>query len=408
MATRSRKIFTGNFPGGTITWIPYNSQADGYKGIAKFSQDMTDTIGDGRKDHPLRIVTAKAISCVPLSGQALNSSGVPTVSCSGYIPSGFAHATQGSYLSPSNGASFHVPKVLSRANPSRPYVDAGVFLGELRDFPAMGRAIWQTANRLYREMPRHLSTRERLDAAFKRSAKEVITNADEHFIANQFGWLPFVSDIYKFIDVGGIVEMRAKELQALQQRGSNSRTTRLETLQSNSMSDITVESLFMFVKGPLKRSFRTEVWGSARFSLDVDSPLKTASADQIKALAQRSVMGLTVDQSTAWNLMPWSWLIDWASNIGDWVDSTRNIVGAHPKGSVCIMTKKSIAAEVRTRIPANWPMSGGVISYLQMDRRRDVFSPGTLPEVSFQILSGRQSAILSSLMTLRAKRSYGS
>lgn len=405
MATRIRKIFTGTFPGGTKTWLANGTQTEGAKSITRFLQEMTDVIDDGRKDHPLRITTAKAISCIPLSGEALNSSGLPVVACNSYIPSGFAYATQGSYLSPSNGASFHVPKVLSRANPSRPYVDTGVFLGELRDFPGMGRAIWQTANRLYKEMPRHLSTRERLDAAFKRSAKEVITNADEHFIANQFGWLPFVSDIYKYIDVGGIVEQRAQELKSLSQRGSNSRTTRLETLQANSESTVSVETHQMILRGSLKRSTRTEVWGSARFSLDANSPLKTASADQIKALAQRSVMGLTVDQSTAWNLMPWSWLIDWASNIGDWVGSTRNIVGAHPKGSVCIMTRKSIASEVRTRIPANWPMSGGTCIFLQLDRRRDVFSPGTLPEMGFQILSGRQSAILSSLMTLRAKRS---
>lgn len=368
---------------------------------------MTDVIKDKRREKPMSMTTTKIITCRPIEGLLMDLvKNVPAYEFSSFIPQGFANFGSGSYLVPSNSSSFHVPKVLMQANPSRPYVDAGVFIGELKDFPAMGRAIWHNANRIYKGLgKRGMTHRQRLDTAFRNSARE-LTNADEHFLANQFGWLPFVNDVFKFASVGEAIEKRVKELKNLQQRGSKSRTITLETLQDNSKSVTTIHSTWSTLQGNLLRSRSTRVWGTAKYTLEDGSPLKHASNDELFALARKAVMGLHVDGSTAWNLMPWSWLIDWGSNTGDLIASTRNIVGAKASGGVCIMTRQSYATDVRLiRPPGQDKINGGVMQSLVLSRKREVYPSGfVLPEMGVQLLTARQSAILGSLATIRAKR----
>lgn len=407
MTTRNRSINTGNYPPGMIKWVSMNAQSSGYPSLPMFKQNMTDVVKDARREKPMTCNTIKVIACKPINGVLMDLvKQVPAFEFNSYIPHGFASYGNGSYLSPSNSSSFHVPKVLMQANPSRPYVDAGVVIGELKDFPSMGKAIWHNANRIYKGLgKRNMTHRERLDTAFRNSARE-LTNADEHFIANQFGWLPFVNDVFKFTSAGEAIEKRVKELKNLQQRGSKSRTITLETLQDNSQSQIPISTTWTTINGTLKRSRSLRVWGSARYVLEDSSPLKHADPGELFNLARKAVLGLHVDGSTAWNLMPWSWLIDWASNTGNLIASTRNIVGAKASGGVCIMTRQSYATEVRMiKPPGQDKIDGGIMQSLVLSRKREVYPSGfVLPEMGVQILTARQSAILSSLATLRAKR----
>lgn len=53
-----------------------------------------------------------------------------------------------------------------------------------------------------------------------------------------------------------------------------------------------------------------------------------ATPAEIRAIATRCVYGLTMDFSTLWEIMPWSWLLDWYGNIGQYLKATRNIIPA--------------------------------------------------------------------------------
>lgn len=55
----------------------------------------------------------------------------------------------------------------------------------------------------------------------------------------------------------------------------------------------------------------------------------------INAWARRAVNGYTIDASTLWEITPWSWLIDWFGNVGEYLKAQRNIIpaqliGVHP------------------------------------------------------------------------------
>ncbi len=104
--------------------------------------------------------------------------------------------------------------------------------------------------------------------------------------------------------------------------------------------------------------------------------------------------------------MPWSWLIDYFSNAGDWLETTRNIVGANRDGKTCIMTR-SFAAESWRRQKGDdvySEITGGSFDIVYERKEREVFSSFNIPEVTIPILSARQSAILGALASMRARR----
>lgn len=405
MPGRVRSYSKGNFPRGKKTDISTGSKHIGAN-IPIKNQTITDVTGGGYVDKSLTITSSETISCTPISGEIINlSTQAPRIRYEGFMPVGFEHIRNSSMTPPSNASSFHVPRILAQANPSRPYVDSMIFVGELRDFPRMGKDIWHQANRLYKGMSRRMSHRERLDRAFKNAMREV-GHADEHFVANQFGWLPFVNDVMKYTEVGDVVEKRFRQLKNMQRTGSSSRNVTIENLGSNSTSTIPLDTVWYSLDATLKRAYSTKVWGSGKFILEENSPIRKADDQELMHLARKAVMGLHVDGSTAWNLMPWSWLIDWGTNVGDLIESSRNIIGAKSSGSVCVMTRQSYATEIRMKVPPGQTKirGGNALGYV-LSRKREVFKTGfILPEMGVQILNARQSAILGSLATMRAKR----
>jgi hypothetical protein len=103
-----------------------------------------------------------------------------------------------------------------------------------------------------------------------------------------------------------------------------------------------------------------------------------------------------VDFSTAWNAMPWSWLVDWSSNIGDILIARRNIVGASP-GPVQLMTQTTTTGELIPTSYVNY-VSKGHWKEVSKTRRTVVNVP---VDVQLPILNVRQLSILGSIGVTR-------
>jgi hypothetical protein len=405
MGYRERsRVFSGA-PGGSIDNLTYQSVGTYYDSKIETCKDTT---GRTKMENPLYLVATKRVIESPLNGEATNpSNGQVLCRFQNYIPETLA--TGPSPLPRNSSDSSLVHAVVARGNPSRPYVDVGTFTGELRDVPQMLRDVWHASARVYRRFGEyHGTTREKLDKAFKQGALDAFSNPDKHFIAAQFGYLPFVSDVNKMLTAGSVVAKRAQELAALKRNGSSSSQVKLDSDYTYAAG---VANFSSKGKVLLKSSFadirRYERWGVSKWTLDPGGPLDRArDFNRVARLAHESVYGLTIDASTAWNLMPWSWLVDWYSNAGDWIESKRNIVGASNSGKVCIMTS-SIGMRSWRRQKGDDQfdgVTGGHMAYIRTLKERTIHVPSlTLPEVTVPILSGRQSAILGSLMTMRAR-----
>jgi hypothetical protein len=184
--------------------------------------------------------------------------------------------------------------LLARTNPSRPSVDLPVFIAELKDLPEL----------------------------FYLQGKSIIKKAASANLMYQFGWKPLLSDIAKMYDFTTLMNKRIARLNKLKKHGLKC-TIPLGSFNAKSQTTDAVETFVNFIDRPITRETVEQVTGFVRYFPSPDFPSSEAG---IVELARKTTLGLTVDASTVWELIPWSWFVDYFTNIGDYLSAHRNIV----------------------------------------------------------------------------------
>lgn len=261
-------------------------------------------------------------------------------------------------------------ELLAKTNPSRPVVDLPIAIFELKDIPGLLR---EEGNRLSRGLGVGILT-------------------------NEFAIKPLVNDLMSLLDFSDEVAKRQKELERLHERGlsrtrdlwSGSNTSGPVDIIAQSGDKITVHL-------DVNYATQRKVWGHVVWKSDNPKFMK----GDLRAQARKAVLGLTIDWSTAWNAIPWSWLVDWCSNVGDILIASRNTVGASP-GPIRLMTQTTTTALAKQN-PETGKVTPGGWKQIRKQRR-------TLVNVSIDAwlpaLNARQLSILGSIgVTRRVPRS---
>lgn len=114
----------------------------------------------------------------------------------------------------------------------------------------------------------------------------------------------------------------------------------------------------------------------------------------------RVALGGTVDLATLWELLPWSWLIDWFSNVGAFLAARRNILGWVP-GQCFTMTHTVLGVDHRIDLTgSSFKGTMTTPNFVRETKSRTVGVP-VLPEAQLPILNLKQIGILASLAILR-------
>lgn len=255
-------------------------------------------------------------------------------------------------------------------NPGRPAVRLPVFLAELRDIPGMVKEMGAIG----------IAIRDKGVSSVMKKA-DTVTAARAN-LAVQFGWQPFVQDLWKMATLTDAVEKRMKELERARRKGGS---TRRMTLDGRTES-------FTYYDGdgspyPCKRSVVIKAGG-------VWKQTYAGSADRTPAEVRRILLGCDAGNIAAnvWEAMPWTWFTDQFLNIGQMLQAGNQTVATLERAWVTHVWE-SIATD------KGW---GNAISGV---------SPGTMrmfaierfpvypsqPTISFPILGTGQLSILGSL-----------
>jgi hypothetical protein len=258
--------------------------------------------------------------------------------------------------------------LLARSNPSRPIVDVPIFLYELRELPDLFRLKGNTV------------------------AKKVASGN----LSYQFGWKPLLNDLGNLLGIQASVNKRVAELSNLYQTGGRSVKADVgtTTLPGN-------ESLFGFPPGGgiayVTHRGSCRSWISVSWVPVFDPRGEIPDLNEIRVRAFKAVFGLTVDPSTVWNALPWSWLVDWFSNLGSVLSARRNLVGFVP-GQCYAMTTTQKESTYRFEGVSDLTHTPAYFSEITKERS------GTAPfsiTANVPFLSGRQLGILASLAITR-------
>lgn len=199
----------------------------------------------------------------------------------------------------------------ARTNPSRPYVDVPVNILDMR--PGL--------QRIGGRMDYLVSERTSL-------ARARIRQTSDRWLTNQFLISPLVGDIIKLVNTQDQISRRILDINRLF-TGKGFRKTVLigtyEASQTNVLRYLQSQGILVYnyfdVRTYVELKVHTRWYPETMFQV---APLP----DEIRALARRAVQGLTIDVSTMWEIMPWSWMVDWFSNISEFLVARRNIVPA--------------------------------------------------------------------------------
>lgn len=276
-----------------------------------------------------------------------------------------AGQTYPSILAPDDAPSLSsmATKLLRDTNPNTPSVDVPAFLRELKDFPKL----LQLAGRGY------------------------LQKAAGANLGYQFGWKPFLGDLVKLLDFMRRVKEKVAYLEHLKETGHKSfnrtlyKGSRAATHHDNSL-DISIS-----------QTYNLKIWGYVVWSLDPSTKLPETD-EALLRLADRLTHGISADMATLWETLPWSWLIDWFTNVGDILNSQRNLVpmvSSVPQIMVG-MRREALHGE-KTFWGGRYHLSAGHFVHETKERFRVT---GNTFEAKLPFITSRQWSILGSLAIL--------
>lgn len=150
----------------------------------------------------------------------------------------------------------------------------------------------------------------------------VARSAGSEYLGLQFGWVPLMSDVKKFAHTVN----ESERILSAYRKGSNtkirlgyqplpSQDSRL--YQGSNFLPSPADSRIGNITGSMWEVIKTRSWFKGAFRYHV--PTSTSQVDKFQEWGSnaRKLLGLELTPEVVWNLAPWSWAVDWFTNVGD-------------------------------------------------------------------------------------------
>lgn len=212
------------------------------------------------------------------------------------------------------------PDAWNRYKPGKSVVSLGQSIAEARDVVPMVKRTAKGFRDLWRDFRR---------LHYRRNAKWLA----DHWLNTQFGWLPFLGDVLGLYRVYKHHEEFLRRVRRENNRWVKRGGTVLEHEDTVTAVDdpkntghYPVLSSYLYSNPPntgshqLLVTYRKKVWFEAAFKYWIPNMESVAW----KRSYLMSLMGLNVSPELVWEVTPWSWLIDWYTNVGSSLGNISN------------------------------------------------------------------------------------
>lgn len=213
----------------------------------------------------------------------------------------------------------------NRARPGQPTAGLGQALAEMRDMP---RTLQKTAADM-RNIAKSVG-------GSGRAIRDLIrpSGAGSSHLNIQYGWLPFISDMRRMAEAyvrmdKAISELRRHNGKWLRRRRTVKHVVENEVLVNTNVTAVApvLNSYFYSTTGGqvigtnhVEANKLQHDWFVGKFRYwipDIDTPAWSRKA-------RRTLYGLSISPSLLYEITPWSWLIDWFTNLGDIISNLDN------------------------------------------------------------------------------------
>jgi hypothetical protein len=290
-----------------------------------------------------------------------------------------------------------------KLRPKQEKAGLAVALAEAKDIPRM----LQTSAKGFHQLWRDFGGSPNTDLMQPKSVAD-------HFINHQFGWVPFLNDLQQFNDVyqnsityaayierdNGVWKNRYRADKTIEDE---------EVLYSNpshsGLSCQPADYIGVFNSGPSHTIVRRKVvnvWYKGQFKyyrpeFDRSLPGYYSVMNATKRLL--TLYGANVNPTILWKITPWSWLVDWFSNVGAQIQRAQDLATDATVSKYMYLMHHYVYEEVlKTSLPLK---TGGTLN-LEFKKSGDIKRrQGADSSFGFNLSSGdlswKQLAILSAL-----------
>lgn len=162
-----------------------------------------------------------------------------------------------------------------------------------------------------------------------KARNQAARNAGHEFLNAEFGWNPLVSDVRSFgqavRNAGTVINQFKRDAGRIVRRRYtfpmyHSVTENINTdLGNHVINPVNSNFASQLTAGPLVTTTTVErrQWFSGAFTYGIPKGNSALSKLERNYLLAGKLLGTTLTPDTLWNLAPWSWAVDWFSNMGD-------------------------------------------------------------------------------------------
>lgn len=247
-----------------------------------------------------------------------------------------------------------------RARPGNKVADLGQFIGELKDLRKLGKILtgWGPVHKMDYSSLTSIARNLRLDL------NQFARLAPGQYLNVEFGWKPFLSDLTSLLGLREKIDDRIKRIINENNRGIDRRSVVLDEDDTVVDSVTTYGYAFAGLTGPpptwvpgttvvtVTRRTITKVWFTGRFRYFIPNTSSTDWLDR-ERLKLVGLDLLTQSPELIWNLLPFSWLIDYFTNVGDIISNASDTA---VDNLICdysyIMCTKRV--EIRRTVQTTW------------------------------------------------------
>lgn len=227
-----------------------------------------------------------------------------------------------------------------------------------------------------------------------------------YYLAAQFGWAPLIEDVQKLLALQHHVIKTSQMLQKLYAKGGLRRRLKFK---DDTSQEVGTTNISTFVGGgslyaDWSMTIKRRTWGTIHWYPTTLPPYHHDDL-RLNRLATRIVLGLTVEGMAKglWDVLPWTWLLGWFTNVGKYLYSYSNTVPAQ-HGAGCFMSEVDIQVACTPRWDSQ--LSGKIVpsGTFRRTRKTRIVSSWVTPGLNVPFIDTFRLSILSALFVQRMNR----
>ena len=275
-------------------------------------------------------------------------------------------------------------EALAATNPNVAHVGLPTFLAELKDLPTL----------------------------WKNWGDNLLKDVARGHITWRWALKPMIRDIRNMWNFTSAVNQRMRFLSALAsgQRTFKRRANLRTNSQNSAPTTVGLKSVGATISGRRVVSYHEKVWCTVEWKLNpsVVIPKGFLHLDRLWHRAYKMTWGISSHDSliALWEIMPWSWFVDWFLGVGTVLQATNNTIPL-TWGPICVMRTTSAYADVQCLASSpdlSWCKPSGAHRQSQVRKQRLLVSPVLPFAPSFMpVFTAGQWSILGSLAILRGR-----